>query len=425
MNKFMEIMEKYFIPVAAKMGAQRHLVSIRDAFVAIMPLVIAGSFAVLLNNFDLFGYQDFMVSMFGADWKTINGAIWDGSFGVMSFLVVFTCAYSLAKTYDKDALSCGAVCFAGLFMLMENSAAWGAWGGSNGLFVALGVALIFGTIYCKLLGNPKLTIKMPDGVPPAVAKSFAALAPSVIVLILVGILKVVLLWVAGIPNLHQFIFDVIQEPAQKIMSESLGPVLILIIFQQVLWFFGLHGANIIGPIVNAVLLPLTTANVEAVAAGEKAQYIVNSQFLDSFVNLGGSGATLCLLISIFIFSKNKANRAIASLGIAPGCFNINEPVIFGMPIVLNPIYIIPFILVPVACASIAYGLTSVGFMPVVSALPGWTTPPVLGAFLSTGGAWQGAAVAALNVVVGIIIYTPFVMVADRKAALEEAQGLNQ
>lgn len=429
MNKLMEVMEKYFIPVAAKIGSQRHLVAVRDGFVAIMPIIIAGSFAVLLNNIDIFGYQDFMVSAFGPGWKTINGAIWNGSFAVMSLLVVFTTAYSLARSYDKDGIGAATTCFAALIMLYaESTADWAipfAYLGSQGLFVSLIVALVMGTLYCKLLGNPKLTIKMPDGVPPAVARSFASLAPSIITLVLTGIIKVVLLWVADIPNVHQFIFDAIQGPAQEFMSASIFPVLVLIFVQQLLWFFGLHGSNIIGPVVNAVLLPLLTANTEAYEAGKEIPYLINSQFLDSFVNMGGSGTTICLLIAIFIFSKNKANKAIANLGIAPGLFNINEPVLFGMPIVLNPIYLVPFMIVPLLCAGIAYGLTVIGFCPPVVIQAGWTTPPIMGAILSTGGAWQAGVVAALNIVIGIVIYTPFVMMADRKAALEEAEGLNQ
>lgn len=424
MNKFMEVMEKYFIPVAAKIGSQRHLVAIRDGFVAIMPLIIAGSFAVLLNNIDIGPYQDMMLSAFGPGWKTINGAIWNGTFAVMSLLVVVTTGYSLAKSYDKDGLGCGTTCFAALIMLYaESTADWAipfAYLGSQGLFVSLFIALVLGTLYCKLLGNPMLTIKMPDGVPPAVARSFASLLPSIIVLVVAGIFKVVLLWVFEIPNLHLFIFELIQEPAQAMMSASIFPIIVLILVQQLLWFFGLHGSNIIGPVVNAVLLPLTTANTEAYEAGREIPYLINSQFLDSFVNMGGSGTTICLLIAIFIFSKNKANRAIAGLGLAPGIFNINEPVLFGMPIVLNPLYVIPFMFVPVICALIAYGLTVAGFCPPVISVAGWTTPPIVGAVLSTGGSWQAGAVALLNIIVGIVLYTPFVILADRKAAQEEA-----
>ena len=424
MKKFMDFMEKYFIPVAARIGSQRHLVAVRDGFVAIMPLIIAGSFAILINGLPIPGYADFMTKIFGEGWKFVQGSVWDASFGVMSLMVVVTTAYSLAKSYEKDGISCAMVCYAVLSMFYAAGADGDAFRGATGLFVSIGVALIFGTIFCKLFGNPKLLIKMPEGVPPAVAKSFAALFPSIIVLVLAGIVKAIMVWVFGIDNLHLLIAEAIQKPFTNAFTASIGPVLILIFVQQLIWFFGLHGSNILAPIINTVLLPLTTANIEAFAAGDKPTNIINSQFLDSFVNLGGSGATVCLLIAIFLVSKNKANKAISSLSIMPGLFNINEPVLFGMPIVLNPMYIIPFIIVPLLNAVIAYTATRVGFVPIIGTLASWTTPAIISAFVSTAS-FTGALIALINVALGIVIYIPFVMDADRKSALEESQGLAQ
>lgn len=428
MNKIMEFMEKYFIPVAAKIGSQRHLVAIRDGFVAIMPIIIAGSFAILINNVPITGYNDFMVSIFGAGWKSINGAIWNGSFAVMSLLVVMTTAYSLARSYDKDGLAAAVTSFTCLLMFYAGSATdWAipyAYLGSQGLFVALIVALVFGTIFSKLLGNPKLLIKMPDGVPPAVAKSFAALFPTIITVVIAGIVQVTLLWVFGWSNVHQVIFDAIQKPLQSFFTDSIGPLLVLLFLQQLLWFFGLHGSNILGPIFSGVLLPLTLENVAAVEAGKAAPHAINSVFVDIYVNMGGSGTTICLLIAIFLFSKNKANKTIANLGLAPGLFNINEPVLFGMPIVLNPIYLVPFIVVPMVSALIGYFATvSEIVSPVVATVP-WTTPPVISAFMATAS-FTGALVALVNIAVGVVIYMPFVLMSDRKAALEESQGLAQ
>ncbi|MBU3136526.1 PTS sugar transporter subunit IIC [Clostridium gasigenes] len=424
MQKFMDFMEKYLIPVASKMGAQKHLVAIRDGFVSIMPLIMAGSLAIMINAMPIPGYPEFMAKTFGAEWGFPQGQVWNASFGIMSLIFVFTMAYSLARSYEKDGIACAVVCFAAQAMFYAPGAAGDAFKGADGLFVALAAVLIFGTIFCKLLGNPKLLIKMPDSVPPAIAKSFAAIFPTMIVLALAAGIKCVLVWTLGIDNIHKLIFDTIQAPFMEIFSSNITPVLILIFFQQLLWFFGLHGSNILLPIINTVLLPLTTANIESFKLGQEPTNLITSQFLDSFVNLGGSGATICLLIAIFIVSKNKASKAIAKIGIAPGLFNINEPVIFGMPIVLNPIYIIPFIIVPLVCACIAYVATKSGFVPTTRMLVHWTTPPVISAFIATAS-FQGGLVALINVAVGIGIYMPFVKAADRKAVIEESQGLAQ
>ena len=173
--------------------------------------------------------------------------------------------------------------------------------------------------------------------------------------------------------------------------------------------------NIMAPIINALLLPLTILNTEAFANGKPAEYILNSQFIDSYVNMGGSGTTIALLIAILIIAKRKSaqQKMMVGLGIAPGCFNINEPVIFGMPIILNPIYFVPFILAPMACTVIAYALTAIGFAPKVVVMAGWTTPPILGAILSTNSI-RGGITALICLAAAVVIYLPFVAMAAKQ-----------
>ncbi|APQ70353.1 PTS system, lactose/cellobiose IIC component family protein [Clostridium botulinum] len=340
MKKFFDWMEEHFVPIAAKIGSQRHLVAIRDGFATITPIIMAGAFAVLFNNLGWKPYQNFMNWLLPANWKDFGGGVWNGTFAIMSLLVVFTISYHLAKSYEKDGLSAGIVSLSALLILYKPTKDGGAvpleFLGGQGLFVALIVALVATEIFVKLAGNPKLIIKMPEGVPPAVAKSFAA------------------------------------------------------------------------------LLPLTEANVRAFKNGVNPKHIINSQFLDSYVNMGGSGATIALLIAIFIIGrKSKSQKTIANLSMAPGMFNINEPVIFGLPIILNPIYFIPFILAPLASGVIAYVLTVIGFAPKVVVMAHWTTPPILGAIISTNSL-RGGITALICMVVSIIIYMPFVRIATKK-----------
>ncbi|WP_125153489.1 PTS sugar transporter subunit IIC [Clostridium rectalis] len=415
MKKFFDWMEEHFVPIAAKIGSQRHLVAIRDGFATITPIIMAGAFATLFNNLGWKRYQDFMSWLLPANWKDFGGGIWNGTFAIMSLLVVFTISYHLARSYDKDALSAGIVSLAALLILYkqtEDGAIPLTFLGGRGLFVALIVALVATEIFVKLSGNPKLIIKMPEGVPPAVAKSFAALLPSIIVLAIVAGVKQIFA-ALGVIDLHQALFTMLQAPLQGVMG-SLGGLLVLVLAQQFLWFFGLHGSNILAPIINAVLLPLTEANVRALKNGVAAEHIVNSQFLDSYVNMGGSGVTIALLIAIFLVGKkSKSQKTIANLSVGPGMFNINEPVIFGMPIILNPIYFIPFLLAPLASGFIAYTLTAIGFAPKVVVMAHWTTPPILGAIISTNSI-RGGITALICLVVSIIIYVPFVRMSVRK-----------
>ena len=423
MKKFFEWMENNFVPVASKIGSQRHLVAIRDGFATLTPVIMAGAFATLFNNLGFEPYQNFMNWLLPAGWKNFGGDIWSASFGIMSILVVFTVSYHLAKSYDKDGLAAGVVASAATLMLYKTSEDGTlpfTFLGTQGLFIALIVAIIATEIFVKLVGNPKLVIKMPVGVPPAVAKSFAALIPSIVVLAVAAGIKELLILI-GLPDVHQALFNAIQLPLQG-LAGSLGGVLVIVFMIHLLWFFGLHGSNIMAPIINALLLPLTLANTEAFANGQTAENILNSQFLDSYVNLGGAGATIALLISMIMIGNRKSaqQKMISNLGLAPGLFNINEPVIFGTPIILNPIYFIPFIIAPLVNTVIAYVLTYIGFAPKVVVMAGWTTPPVIGAILSTNSI-RGGITAFICLVVSILIYLPFVLM----AAKEENEAVNK
>lgn len=418
MNKFIEI--------AGRIGAQRHLVAIRDGFVAIMPLMILGSFATLLNNLPIDAYQNFMKMIFGSDaWQGFGGALWNGTFAIVSLLIVFTISYQLARSYDKDGLSAGVVGLAALITIMEPTATdWGipfGWVGAQGLFIAIFVALVSTEIFTRLLGNKRLMIKMPESVPPAVAKSFAALFPAMITLSVFGLIKVLTV-VAGMPDIHEAFFNALQAPVSK-MANTLWSAVIVAVIVHVLWFFGLHGANIMEPLMQAVYLPAIEANAAALAAGTEIPYIVTKPFFDAFMYLGGTGATLGLIVAVFIAGrKHKQYRTVSGLGAAPSLFNINEPVLFGFPMVLNPLLIIPFIITPVVLTVFSYIMIATGIVPKTIAFIPWTTPPIIGGFLATGS-WKGAVLAAVNLVIAILIYIPFVKVAERIEVKKEEEAL--
>ncbi|EUJ33953.1 PTS system beta-glucoside-specific transporter subunit IIC [Listeria floridensis FSL S10-1187] len=416
MNGFIAFMEKHFIPYAAKIGGQRHLVAIRDGFITTMPLMILGSFAVLINNFPVDAYINFMNNLFGeGKWQAFGGNIWNGTFAILGLLVAFTVAYNLAKSYDKDALSSGVISVATFFTIgaiAPDDKGIPATGGlgSVGLFLALIVALLTAEIFTRLSGNKHLIIKMPDGVPPAVARSFAALFPAMITVSIFALITA-LFQAAGITNLVNEFYKLVQEPFMG-LANSWGVALLLAFISAFLWFFGLHGANIIDPFMQTINAPAITANQEALQAGKEIPYIVNKPFFDSFVNMGGTGATLGLIIAIFIVARrHKAYMTVSKLSAAPGIFNINEPMMFGLPIVLNPIMFIPYILTPMVMVTIAYFATKWGLVPAATLITPWTTPPIIGGALATQS-WAGGVLAAINLAISVIIYLPFAKMAQ-------------
>lgn len=432
--------EEHFVPVAARIGGQRHLVAIRDGFAALMPIIMAGSFAVLLNFMPIPGWDKFLETALGIQLKTMNGTIMWGSLTMLSIFISFSVAYNLAKSYDANGLQAGLLSVASFLIMIPQApllklpegvtlADGGTviniggnintmYTGAQGMFVGMLIALVATELFVKLSKTDALVVKMPEGVPPAVARSFAALFPTMIVLAVMSILCI-LFGQAADHNLFATITKYVGAPI-KTATDSLGSALVIVFFQQFLWFFGLHGPNILGGVVEPILLQLLDENMKAVATGQIPPHIITKPFLDSFVHLGGSGATITLLGAIFFASKRKQNREIAKLGVAPGLFNINEPVIFGFPIVLNPILFIPFVFGPMVLTTIAYVATWIGLVPKTIAMVPWTFPPVIGGFVATASI-QGGILAFVNLVVGFLIYLPFIMMLEKMEAKKEAE----
>ncbi len=424
MNNLLSFFDKKFVPFFGRLGSQKHLSAIRDGFVSLIPLLIAGSFATLINNLPFESYQNMMTGIFGDTWKGFGGNIWWGSFAVISLFISFSVAYNLAKSYEVDGLSAGLISLANFAILIPQAAnvvspsgeAFGAWGNINwgytnsqGMFVALLVAIVSTEIFVKLSKSDRLIIRMPEGVPPAVSKSFAALMPG---LITVSVFSLTSLFIASTgTNLFAIIEKWVASPLRTV-ADSFGSALVIPMFTSFLWFFGLHGANIIGGIIEPILLPLVETNMSLVAAGQAPVHIVTKPFLDAFVYLGGAGATLSLVFAMLIVGKSKLNKDIGKLALGPGLFNINEILMFGLPIVLNPIMFIPFIFAPVVLSGFSYVVISLGIVPKTIALMPWITPPIIGGFVATGS-FAGSVLQIVNLGISTAIYVPFVIISDR------------
>lgn len=421
MNSFMDKMGDALLPIANKVGNQRHLLAIRDAFTTIMPLMIIGALVVAINNLPIEAFQNLMNSIFAYTledgshiWKNLGGNVWNGTFGIMSLFMAYLIGDNLGTSYGMNGKTAGATSLASFATI-------GGMAGvsSSGLFIAIIVALLSVELLKVLSSIDKLKITMPEGVPAGVASSFNSMIPMMLVIVAVGLITTILVRV-GIPNVVEVFYENFQKPFMG-LSSTLPAALILAVVPTFLWFFGIHGANMIDPVMQLINAPAIEANNAAIAAGKAAENIVNKPFFDSFVNMGGTGATIALLIAMFIIGrKNKKMMTMASLSIGPGIFNINEPLTFGLPIVLNPIYFIPYVFGPVVLAAIAYFATSSGLVPVCTVVTAWVTPPVIGGLLATAS-WKGGLLAAFNLVVMICIYLPFVYVANKQDMLEIEQ----
>lgn len=296
----------------------------------------------------------------------------------------------------------------------------------EGLFVAIIVGLLVGEFLPKMAKNEKLRIKMPDTVPPAVAQSFNLVIPIMIIFVVAALLNYGFSIVAE-GGIQYVIYEAIQAPFSK-MSGNIITVIIFCIAQQFLWLLGIHGPNTLSAIRTVMFAEADVANLTyfgtfGTTIGTTFPVTWKS-IHDSFANTGGSGATLGLIIAILLVArKDKTQTTIAKLALAPGLFNINEPLMFGLPIVMNPMYAIPFMLSPVVGCIIGYLSTMVfQIIPPVTLDVGWTTPGFLLPFLGSGGTNpMSLVIGVLCVVVSTLIYLPFVRAAAKANAKKEAE----
>lgn len=424
-NRYMDI----FIECASRIGAQRHLVAIRDGFITIMPLIIVGSLAILINNFPPLGsfhLVDILNNTFGeGNWQFVGSSIWMGTFAIIGILVAFSISYHLAKSYHMNGLSAGLLTIAVYLILVPLTPDGGLnvdWLGAQGLFVAIILAVLV-TEFTRLFITLGITIKMPQGVPEGVANSFKALIPAIIILVSVGLFQS-LLSIFIEKSIFEVIFTLIQRPLQG-LGNTLAAALIVSFSTHILWFFGLHGTNILGAVIEPLYLPLIQENIELWNNGVSAfdvPNIITKPFLDTYVFMGGAGTTVSLIIAIFIAvreEKKHPYREVAKFSSPAGLFNINEPIIFGLPIVLNPIMLIPFVFVPVLLTIISYSALAINFVPKTVAMLPWATPPIISGYLVSGGSWRGVLLQIVNLTVSVFVYLPFVVMGIRTMKKEK------
>lgn len=421
-DKFNNFMEEKFIPVMSKIAANKYLNCIKDGFVSSTPFIIVGSFVLLLfnlplndpNNFLYFKpYEDF-VNAFAADYIQIFNV----SMGIMSVFVAFGIGYSLAGHYQFDPLTNGflllsakslAVTVVGvastLLHVTENTNVVvldARYMDAKGLFVAI-IAAIASVEISRFLISKKVTIKLPDSVPPAISKSFEILIPVAVISFIFQVINVIVQ-----KNMLIMLPDLIMKVLQPLLnlSDGLVSIIIILLLVHVLWFCGIHGANVVNAVLTPIILTNLALNQTALAAGEQIPKILAGEFMNCFVYLGGSGATLGLCIAM-IMTKNAHMKYIGKLSIVPGFFNINEPIMFGAPIVMNPIFIIPFIFTPIFNATVTYLFMKFNIIGKVVALVPWTTPSILGSFISTNLNFVAPLLVIGLIIIDYFIYKPF------------------
>ena len=373
-------LEKVFMPLAERIGRNKYLIAIRDGFLLSMPLLIVGSFFLLIANFPIPGWTQFWGRFFGENWTSYFSKPTDATFSIMAILAVIGIGYSFSEQMKVDKLFGAAISLVSWFLIMPYEILFEGktvteiplgWVGSKGIFV--GIICAFAAVHIYSWVDKKgWVIKMPDGVPPTVEKSFAALIPAGVSLLVFFLINVIF-GMTPFGNAFNFVFVILQTPLLK-LGNTLPAMVIAYIFLHFFWFFGINGGSVVGAVFNPILQTLSAENLAALQAGQSIPNIISQQFQDLFATFGGAGSTLSLLIAMLLFCRSKRVKELGKLALVPLCTGIAIP---------------------------------------------WTMPVIVSGFLATG--WQGSVLQALLLILGVFIYMPFIKMMDKQYLADETK----
>lgn len=429
MSRLVKWLEDYVLPIASRLGQERWLVALRDAFISLMPITIAGSLAVLIKSLITaakvhLGWNTFAFAM--QPLVSISDLVWRGTFSLYACFFALALGYQLAKNFEGNRLAAAIVSLSSFSLSIANYAEIRLHGESvvvknafdisqfstTGLFTAILFGSIGFLIYYACY-KARFMLHLSTNMPHAEQAAFDSLIPAMVAIFSVG----------GINYLFQavthdyfgdWLLTTIQMPLVK-WGQGFGTVLLVTLLVQVFWFFGINGLGVLSPILDSIWLTAQNGNITAATSGKVPPYVWVRGSFDVFAWFGGAGGTLMLIVAILAFSKRSDYRTIAKIALAPGIFNIGEPILLGLPAVLNPVYLIPFLLTPVVNVAFSYWVSVMGLVnPVQVAVPS-IMPPIIGPFLACNYDWRAIILSIVNMLIAFAIWSPFVIAADKIA----------
>ncbi len=411
MNQASGFINKYIVPPLTAMSENSYLSAIRAGMVSIVPLMIVGSVFIIIAFLPISGWDKII-----EPYKALLNIPVKATFGLLAVFVCFSIGYDLGKQMKQEAIvsaSLGTVVFLMIQLNLDDGSLVMDNLGSNGLFTAIIIAFISVRVQ-KYFTDKNLIIKLPKGVPPVVYESFASLSPLFFLVVAFWLIR----FVAGIDinGLVQTIF----KPVVFALN-TLPGILVYAFIVTLLWSVGINGDNTMDAIVAPIFLQYLAVNITAMAQHQPIPYITAYGFFSTFVNVGGTGVTISLAL-LMVFSREPGYRKISRISLPSQIFQINEPIFFGFPIVLNPIFMVPYILNALLLTTSTYMLMYWGFInkPVIN-VP-WTTPPIIGHYLVSGGDWRAAVWGVISIFLAMAVYFPFAKAAERQRLKAEAEG---
>ncbi|WP_395165616.1 PTS sugar transporter subunit IIC [Klebsiella variicola] len=423
-NFLVGIIEKRLAPMAGVIAQQRYVLAIRDGFIAALPFMIVGSFMLVfifppISSNTTFQFAKAWLN-FSANYREQLMLPFNMSMGLMTIFISVGVGASLGKQYSLDPITTGLLSLMSFMLVaadLKNGALSMQYFSGQGIFTAL-LCSIYATEVYRWLKKRNITIKLPEQVPPGVSRSFEVLIPVIVIMITLHPLNLFIEHATGM-ILPEAIMAMLKPLVAA--SDSLLAVILAVLLCQILWFAGIHGTMIVTGIMNPFWMANLASNQAALAAGEAIPHTFVQGFWDHFLFIGGVGSTLPLAI-LLIRSRAAHLRTIGRMGFVPGLFNINEPILFGAPIIMNPILFIPFVFIPVINAILAWYAIDLGLVEKVVMMTAWTTPAPIGASWATNWAIAPVILCFICMAIAALMYYPFVKAYEK--TLLAADNLN-
>lgn len=435
----MSFTEKFTVglsKLAQVIQSNKYLTAIKNAFTSYMPFIIVGSFASLFNIIlasPTLGLAQFEIlswlSALSPAFKVINFA----TMSTMALAITVLVGIELGKINNQKTIFTGILALITLITVVPTSVTATIDGlstvvdgvlpsssmNAQGLFIGMLIAIVAVEIYGRFEKIDRIKITMPEQVPTNIANSFNSLIPIMITMLIIAIFGALFKGATG-TYLSDFVYSILQRPLEGVAQTPYG-VIFLSLAAGLFWILGIHGSMVIMPILGPLALSGLASNVAAVEAGAKATNVLTTTFFRVYVFCGGAGITIALILAIFLLSKRKDEREIAKLGFLPGIFGINEPIVFGLPIILNPVYAIPFLLAQLSATGIAYFATATGFIKAATVEVPFGLPLFLNAFIGLQSI-KAVLVQFIVIAVAFVIYAPFVKISNRMSEKSVLEG---
>ncbi len=463
-----EFINNKVLPPVMKFVNTRAMTALKNGMLYAMPFIIVGSIFLILSNIPIPAVSTWLANN---GWSAVFSQAFNVSFGILAIWAAVGIGYSYVQDagHGEVALQAGLTSLSAFFIVQSLSvanpivSALGTgkdasgignltgdqaaaaiaklpqamqtflhnpvtgvlnltWQGGQGMIAAIVIGILSGWAYTAMI-NAGWKITLPEQVPANVANQFTSMIPTGVIIVVATVVYALFNKI-GHTDLVTFIYHWLEVPLQG-LGDSYGGILVIALLVPFFWFFGVHGGIIMGAITSAFLIPNTAQNAALYQAHKltlaNGAHIVTNEFYNNFINLTGSGITFGLIIFTIFMARSEQMRSIGKVELVPGLFNINEPFLFGLPLVLNPVLALPFFLVPVVVTTTVYGAIYFGIVPPMNGVAApWTTPPIISGFLI--GGWQYAVLQAVALLESTLIYLPFARKYDKMLLEQEAEN---